>query len=81
MTLLHPSKHAWPDDTVMAAATRTLRLLRQRQSVPYSELLEAATRNSRGGEFLFAPAINLLYLLGLLEYHPKGDSFEYVGRS
>lgn len=81
MTLLHPSKHAWPDDTVVAAATRILRLLRQRRSVPYPELFEAAKRNSRGGDFLFAPAVNLLYLLGLLEYHAKGDSFEYVGQA
>ncbi len=80
MTLLQPSKHAWPDDTVMAAATRTLRLLRRRRSVPYADLLQAARKYSRGGDILFPPAINLLFLLGLVEYHAKGDSFEYLGQ-
>lgn len=80
MTLLQPSKHAWPDDTIIAAATRTLRVLRQRRSVPYADLLLAASKHSRGADRLFPPAINLLFLLGLVEYHVKGDSFEYLGQ-
>ncbi|WP_432803985.1 ABC-three component system middle component 8 [Chitinibacter mangrovi] len=28
---------------------------------------------------LFLPAINVLFLLGLVVYHPKNDTFEYVG--
>ena len=28
---------------------------------------------------ILLPAISMLYLLGLLTYHEKTDSFEYVG--
>lgn len=28
---------------------------------------------------LFLPALNLLFLLGLIEYRPKTDAVEYVG--
>jgi hypothetical protein len=28
---------------------------------------------------LFLPALNFLYLLGLIDYHPKTDAVEYVG--
>ena len=30
------------------------------------------------GELMFVPTVNLLYLLGRLEYHARTDSFEYV---
>lgn len=32
-----------------------------------------------GGDVLFLPSLNCLYLLGLIEYHPKTDAIEYVG--
>ena len=32
-----------------------------------------------GGKYLFLPSLNLLYLLGLVEYHKKSDAFEYIG--
>ncbi|WP_416777131.1 ABC-three component system middle component 8 [Xenorhabdus budapestensis] len=28
---------------------------------------------------LFLPALNFLFLMGLIEYHTKIDSIEYVG--
>jgi hypothetical protein len=30
-------------------------------------------------DVLFLPALNFLYLMGLIEYHPKTDAVEYVG--
>lgn len=33
------------------------------------------------GDVLFLPSLNFLYLLGLIEYHPKTDSIEYVGQN
>jgi len=32
-----------------------------------------------GGDVLFLPALNFLYLMGLIEYRPKTDAVEYVG--
>ncbi|HIE2341175.1 TPA: ABC-three component system middle component 8 [Haemophilus influenzae] len=29
---------------------------------------------------LFLPAINLLFLLGVVKYHQKTDCFEYIGK-
>jgi hypothetical protein len=34
-----------------------------------------------GGDVLFLPSLNFLYVLGLIEYHPKTDSVEYVGQN
>lgn len=78
--MLRPSKHSHPDQTVLAAATVLLAELRRRRAVQYTELKAALDRSARGSDFLFTPALNLLYLLGLLEYHPAADLFEYTGK-
>ncbi|WP_420869339.1 ABC-three component system middle component 8 [Corynebacterium hesseae] len=76
--MLIPSKHSHPDDTVLAAATQLLPVLRSRRILRYGELRHyLPTRD--GSDYLFTPAIDLLYLLGLVEYRPSTDAFEYVG--
>jgi hypothetical protein len=41
-------------------------------------LVEQSTENSK---MLFLPAVNLLFLLGLVRYLPKADRFEYTAKS
>jgi hypothetical protein len=45
----------------------------------YDNLRRFARNAVAGGDVLFLPALNFLYLMGLLEYHPKTDALEYVG--
>ncbi len=81
--MLRPTKHAHPDQTVVAAATVLLGQLRSKRVVGYDELklsLEKALRRTpRSAEYLYAPALGLLFLLGLVEYRAAGDLFEYRG--
>ncbi|WP_420844088.1 ABC-three component system middle component 8 [Lacipirellula parvula] len=53
--------------------------LKEKRLVGYESLREHAQKSVRGGETLFLPAVNFLYLMGMIEYRPKTDSFEYVG--
>jgi hypothetical protein len=53
--------------------------LRKRRLDGYSALRGFAKKAVTGGDVLFLPALNLLYLLGLIEYRPKTDAVEYVG--
>lgn len=78
--MLRPHKHSHPDQTVLAAATVLLRKLRSRRVVPYAELKLALDRSTTSSDFLFTPAVSLLHLLGLLEYRPTVDAFEYRGK-
>ena len=78
--MLVPNKHSHPDGTVLAAATAMLGELRSKRAVGFDELRRALERSTRGSEFLFTPALSLLYLLGLVDYHPTVDSFEYTGQ-
>ncbi|MFF2273564.1 ABC-three component system middle component 8 [Agromyces sp. NPDC058136] len=77
--MLKPTKHSHPDKTVLAAATIALRELRKQRAVSFDDLRDRLDSRGSDGNYLLVPAISLLFLLGLVEYLPKIDSFEYVG--
>jgi hypothetical protein len=78
--VLLPSKHSHPDRTIFAAATTLLKELRRRRVVQFDDLTRVlATSTGPSGEFLFLPAVSFLHILGLVDYLPTVDSFEYRG--
>jgi hypothetical protein len=77
--MLRPTKHSHPDQTVINVALVLLSKLRKQRLDSYDSLRQYAKKTVSGGDVLFLPSLNLLYLLGLIEYHPKTDSVEYVG--
>jgi hypothetical protein len=74
-----PTKHSHPDQTVVNVALLLLIRLRGRRVAEYDELRKYVKKAVRGGDILFLPALNFLFLLGLIDYRPKTDSIEYVG--
>ena len=79
--MLRPSKHAHPDRTVVNVALLLLARLRSQRLCDYDALLAYVRKAVTGGDVLFLPSLNFLFLLGLIEYHPKTDSNEYVGQN
>lgn len=77
--MLRPTKHSHPDRTIVNVALHLLKRLRRQRVDRYSELRDFAKRAVTGGDVLFLPALNFLFLLGLIEYRPKTDAIEYVG--
>jgi hypothetical protein len=77
--VLLPSKHAHPDATVLAAATVALNALRNKRVLSFDELKSTIEKKTRSADYLFTPAVSVLFLLGLIEYRPTVDAFEYVG--
>jgi hypothetical protein len=77
--ILRPSKHSHPDRTVMNVSLVLLGRLKTRRIEEYDALKKLARKSVAGGDLLFLPAMNLLYLLGVVEYRPKTDAFEYLG--
>ncbi|MBL8040646.1 MAG: hypothetical protein JNM04_04780 [Chthonomonas sp.] len=53
--------------------------LKIRRVDEYDVLRKFAKKSVVGGDVLFLPALNFLYLMGLIEYRPKTDAVEYVG--
>lgn len=78
-TVLLPNKHSHPDDTVLAAAYVLLRSLRNRRAVQFDELKNQLPSRNGSAEYLFMPAVSLLYLTGLVEYSAATDAFLYAG--
>jgi hypothetical protein len=68
-----------PSRSVIALSATLLARLKRVRINEYSALLAYGMKKNKDSEILFIGAISLLYLLGLIEYRPKSDSFEYVG--
>jgi len=77
--MLRPTKHSHPDRTVIGVSLVVLKRLKSRRLDKYDDLLRHAKKSVDGGDVLFLPALNFLYLVGLIEYRPKTDAVEYVG--
>lgn len=77
--MLRPTKHSHPDRTVINVSLLLLTRLKTRRLDSYNQLRAHAKKTIQGGDVLFLPALNFLYLLGLIDYHPKTDSVEYIG--
>lgn len=78
--MLRPNKHSHPDSTPINVAVMLLARLKKKRIDEFESLRVYAKKSVKGGDALFIPAINLLYLLGLIEYLSKTDSIEYIGR-
>ncbi len=79
--MLRPTKHSHPDRTVVSVSLLLLARLKKRRLDGYDGLRRYAKKVVAGGDVLFLPALSFLYLLGLIEYRPKTDALEYVGRN
>lgn len=77
--MLRPTKHSHPDRTVINVSLLLLSRLKDRRVDEYNVLRNFAKKSVVGGDVLFMPALNFLYLMGLIEYRPKTDAVEYVG--
>lgn len=77
--MLRPTKHSHPDRTVINVSMLLLGRLKVRRLDDYNGLRKYTKKAVSGGDVLFLPALNFLFLMGLIEYRPKTDSVEYVG--
>ncbi|MEE9343113.1 MAG: ABC-three component system middle component 8 [Gammaproteobacteria bacterium] len=78
--MLKPTKHSHPDRTVINVSLLLLMRLKKRRIDDYDSLREYAKKKVIGGDILFLPALNFLYLLGMIAYRPKTDAVEYTGQ-
>ena len=77
--MLRPSKHSHPDRPVINVALLLLGRLKKRRLDNYGDLRAFAKKAITGGDVLYLPALNFLFLMGLIEYHSKTDAVEYLG--
>ncbi|HKQ84906.1 MAG TPA: ABC-three component system middle component 8, partial [Steroidobacteraceae bacterium] len=63
--MLRPTKHSHPDRTAVNVALLMLGRLKLRRVDDYDSLLTFIKKSVVGGDVLFLPALNFLYLLDL----------------
>jgi hypothetical protein len=68
-----------PDRMVMHVSLLLLARLETCRVDKYNILRTFAKKAVAGGDVLFLPALNLLNLIGLINYRPETDVVEYVG--
>jgi hypothetical protein len=78
--MLSPNKHMRLDKSVIAVSAIAIAHLRDKRVLEFEDLRRRCLSKLDGADDLFLASVNLLYLLGLLAYHPKTDSFEYTGK-
>ena len=76
--MLRPCRHSQPDRTVINVCLVILVRLRQRRIEPHHSLREYVMKTVAGSDSLFLPALDLLYLLGVIEYRPREDAIELL---
>ncbi len=79
--MLRPTKHSHPDQTVINVALLLITRLKTRRVEDYGSLCKFAKKTVKGGGILFLPALNFLFLLGLINYRSKTDAVEYLGQN
>lgn len=78
--IISPNKHTNPNLTTVALTARAIKILSKRRTLPVTDLRKKITSVEDGTDKLFLPCLNLMYLLGLIEYRMKTDTVEYVGK-
>lgn len=78
--MIRPSKHAHPDLTIVSVSYVILDRLKSKRTETYADLLHLVEKHTKNSKALFLPAINMLFLLGLIAYLPKVDRFELVAK-
>lgn len=78
--MLRPNKHMNPDRSVLSLAGALLSYMREARVETYGGLIAQARCQFSGADAIFVPTMSLLFLLGLVSYHRKSDSFEYIGK-
>ena len=77
--MLTPQKHLNLDVSVLRISALSLKEIRKRRTIEFNTLhTRICRRTGADGSLLFLPALNLLFLLGKIDYHIKNDSIEYI---
>lgn len=67
-----------PRQTLIYMIYLIAKVMRNKRAMPYSELYSETRAKVNGAEFLFIPALDVLFLCGKIAYDPKLDMFEFL---
>lgn len=81
MYLMKPTKYTDLNLSIIAISGFLIPIFQKRRFVSYTELLSLLEKKySISAHDVFLQTIDFLFLLGLVKYYPKTDSFEWLGK-
>jgi len=80
LAMLKPSKFSHPDKTLIHTSHVLLKYLKRVRIETFDKLRSVLEKADRDLDSLFIPALELLFLLGIVDYSSKNDSFIYTGK-
>ena len=80
--MITPTKYMDLDLSVVRVTSLLIKLLTKNRVLKYGEVLEyLETKAGNDAKHVFIPALDFLFLLGMIEYHLQTDSIEFVSQS
>ena len=76
--MIRPVKHLELNSCVLRAASILLLKLKNTRVCTYTDLRASLAVMGEDIDVTFVHAVNLLFLLGRVDYHPQTDSLEYI---
>lgn len=77
--MLRARKHLDPNTCTLRVMALILFELTRRRSVPFEDIRKLVIRIAGDDAALsLVPAIEVIFLLGRVQYHEKTDTFEYI---
>lgn len=77
--MLKPHKYLDLDNSVLLISSEMLKVLTEYNCIEYEDLFRIIKEKfEESGDFLFLPALNFLYLLGVVEYSSELDMLELI---
>lgn len=82
MSMLIPHKYMNLEHSVISVASKILYNIKRYQVISFADLKKRITFSQTlvGDSDIFVSALNLLFLLELIEYTEKNDSFFFLGK-
>lgn len=77
--MLKPNKYTNLNLSMLSIASDLLLIFKKNNLLTYSSLLKSVT-NKKGiqSKQMILPSLNLLFLLGKIQYHKEGDLIEFI---
>mgnify|MGYP001605077382 CR=1 FL=1 len=78
--MITPTKYMDLDLSIVRVASLIIKMFEQSKILEYREVLDYLIGKAGDDvKHVFVPALDFLYLLGIVEYHLHTDSIEFIG--
>lgn len=76
--MIKPEKYLDPDVSVLSVSAMIIELFKSGNLLTYSEVFQKVIKKKGDqAKVIFLPALDLLFLLGKIEYHKEIDTLEF----